>query len=310
MEFNNSETEQLSKKRDIFKFKIDGKMYEVATPCMIGCELLKLAGKSCDTHELRMKTAGNIMVKIECDQSVDLRHPGLEKFVTLPLEQQEGEDVETFKGHGPKIKIKIDGKIYEVDCTSMTGKELLELAGKNPYTKYGISKRMKGNELIPVGYEEEVNLSEPGLEKFITLPYEQTEGEGLERAFLFNEEDTFFLDKQGVPYETIKEGMAHWLLIHDFPIPEGYNIDKATAAISVPGGYPDTSLDMVYFYPPLSLNNGKAIPATNCMVRIRGKQYQRWSRHFTTQNPWRAGIDNLNTFWLYIQNWLKKELTR
>lgn len=310
MNINYNDNEQLSRKKDMFKFKIDGKMYEVATPCIIGHELLELAGKSCNTHELRMKTAGNTMVKIECDENVDLRHPGLEKFVTLPLEQQEGEAVETFNGHGPKIKIKIDGKMYEVNYASMTGKELLELAGKRPYTKYGISKRVKGNRLVPVGYDEEVDLSESGLEKFITLPYEQTEGKGLERAFSFNEEDTFFLEKQGFPYEMIKEGAAHWLLIHEFPIPEGYNIDKVTAAISIPGGYPDTQLDMVYFYPPLSLNSGKAIPATNCMVKIRDKQYQRWSRHFTAQNPWRAGIDNLNTFWLYIQNWLKKELVR
>ena len=310
MEFNNKEIEHLSNKKDMFKFKIDGKMYEVATPCVIGCELLELAGKSCNTHELRMKTTGNIMVKIECGQSVDLRHPGLEKFVTLPLEQQEGEDAETFKGHGPKIKIKIDGKMYEVDRASMTGKELLELAEKHPYTKYGISKRMKGNKLVSVEYDEEVDLSEPGLEKFVTLPYEQTEGEGLERAFSFNEDDTFFLEKQGLPYETIKEGTANWLLIHDFPIPKGYNIDKTTAAISIPRGYPDTPLDMVYFYPPLSLNSGKIIPATNCLVNIRDKQYQRWSRHFTAQNPWRAGTDNLNTFCLYIQNWIKKELAR
>lgn len=176
MNINYNDNEQLSRKKDMFKFKIDGKMYEVATPCIIGHELLELAGKSCNTHELRMKTAGNTMVKIECDENVDLRHPGLEKFVTLPLEQQEGEAVETFNGHGPKIKIKIDGKMYEVNCASMTGKELLELAGKRPYTKYGISKRVKGNRLVPVGYDEEVDLSESGLEKFITLPYEQTEG--------------------------------------------------------------------------------------------------------------------------------------
>lgn len=63
MNINYNDNEQLSRKKDMFKFKIDGKMYEVATPCIIGHELLELAGKSCNTHELRMKTAGNTMVK-------------------------------------------------------------------------------------------------------------------------------------------------------------------------------------------------------------------------------------------------------
>ncbi|MDP3442885.1 MAG: multiubiquitin domain-containing protein [Ignavibacteria bacterium] len=208
----------------------------------------------------------------------------------------------------PKLKIKIDGTMYDVSQKMMTGRELLALAGKTPIERYEISKREKGNIIKKVAYEEVVDLSDPGLEKFVTLPLDQTDGEGLEKAFLFSEEDESFLSTLGRPWETIRDNNSSWLLMHNFPVPNGYNAVTVIAAIQIPVGYPDSQLDMVYFYPALSRKDGKQIRATEANTIIRGISYQRWSRHLTSNNPWRPGIDNLNTFYFYIENWLKREI--
>lgn len=207
----------------------------------------------------------------------------------------------------PKFKIKIDGAMYDVSQKTMTGRELLALAGKTPIERYEISKREKGNIIKKVAYEEVVDLSDPGLEKFVTLPLDQTDGEGLEKAFLFSEEDESFLSTLGRPWETIRDSNSNWLLMHNFPVPNGYNTETVIAAIQIPAGYPDSQLDMVYFYPALSRKDGKPIRATEANIMIRGMSYQRWSRHLTSTNPWRPGIDNINTFYYYIENWLKRE---
>lgn len=207
----------------------------------------------------------------------------------------------------PKFKIKIDGTTYDVSQKMMTGRELLALTGKTPIERYEISKREKGNVIKKIAYDETVDLSDPGLEKFVTLPLDQTDGEGLEKAFLFSEEDEAFLSTLGSPWETVRDSNSSWLLMHNFPVPNGYNTETVIAAIQIPPGYPDSQLDMVYFYPALARKDGKPIRATDANITIRGISYQRWSRHLTCNNPWRPGIDNISTFYFYIENWLKRE---
>jgi len=48
--------------------------------------------------------------------------------------------------------------------------------------------------------------------------------EKLRRDFDLPEEDREHLDARGLPWETVSEGNNQWLLIHDFPIPEGYKL--------------------------------------------------------------------------------------
>jgi hypothetical protein len=98
-----------------------------------------------------------------------------------------------------------------------------------------------------------------------------------------------------------------WVLIHDFPTSEGYNHPRVTAAIRLETGYPGAELNMVYFFPALARKDGKPIGATQAVQEIDGKGFQRWSRHRTGQNPWRAGEDNLGTHVILIEDWLERE---
>lgn len=128
----------------------------------------------------------------------------------------------------------------------------------------------------------------------------------LRKQFDLLPEDESFLKEYGLPWETIVDG-SPWVLIHDFPTHEGYNHTRVTAAIRLETGYPISALDMVYFFPALARKDGKAIGATDAVQQIDGKSFQRWSRHRTPQNPWKAGQDSLGSHVILIEDWLERE---
>ncbi|MBL6446401.1 hypothetical protein JMN32_08785 [Fulvivirga sp. 29W222] len=128
----------------------------------------------------------------------------------------------------------------------------------------------------------------------------------MRRQFVLPEEDIEFLDSSFENWETICEGLHKWLIIHDFPVSDGYNIKITKAAFRIDQGYPNTQIDMVYFYPALIRVDRKPIGALANQI-LDGKTYQRWSRHRTSQNPWRPGIDNLESHIFLVKNWMERE---
>lgn len=131
----------------------------------------------------------------------------------------------------------------------------------------------------------------------------------LRRDFDLLTQDKTFLEEYGRPWETIADG-SQWVLIHEFPTPGGYNHLRVTAAIRMETGYPNVGLDMVYFSPALVRKDGRPIRATQATQVIDGKTYQRWSRHRTAQNPWRPGVDSLETHVFLVEDWLAREFER
>jgi hypothetical protein len=131
----------------------------------------------------------------------------------------------------------------------------------------------------------------------------------LRRQFDLLPEDESFLEEYSLPWETVVDG-SPWVLIHDFPTHEGYNHPRVTAAIRLETGYPAAELSMVYFFPALVRKDGKLIGATQAVQQIDGKGFQRWSRHRTPQNPWKAGQDNLGTHVILIEDWLAREFSK
>jgi hypothetical protein len=128
----------------------------------------------------------------------------------------------------------------------------------------------------------------------------------LRRQFDLLPEDEKFLNEYGLPWETIVDG-SPWVLVHDFSTHEGYNHARVTVAIRMETGYPASQLDMVYFYPPLARKDGKPIGRTESVQQLDGKSFQRWSRHRTPQNPWKAGQDGLSSHIILIEDWLERE---
>lgn len=73
-------------------------------------------------------------------------------------------------------RVKIDGQTYDFAQREVTGRELLERAGKSPPERFQIDKRVHGGRFIPIGLAETVDLGEPGIEVFETFPLDEHEG--------------------------------------------------------------------------------------------------------------------------------------
>lgn len=73
-------------------------------------------------------------------------------------------------------QIRIDKEKFVVKVSAMTGRELLNLAGKTPATNFMISQKMHGGEARKIGYDEKADFTAPSVERFMTLPLDQTDG--------------------------------------------------------------------------------------------------------------------------------------
>lgn len=132
----------------------------------------------------------------------------------------------------------------------------------------------------------------------------------MRRQFVLTSQDATFLETEVSSWETVLDGSAMWVLIHDYSLPEGYAPEIVSMAISIPTNYPDAGLDMAYFHPPVKRADGKQIPATEYLQQIDGMGYQRWSRHYTAQNPWKQGEHCLETHFHTARTWLEREIRK
>ena len=128
----------------------------------------------------------------------------------------------------------------------------------------------------------------------------------MRRQFQMMEEDEECLAARGFTWESVIENNTKWLIVHGYPIPEGYNHRAPYAALRIPPSYPDDQIDMAYFFPALALVNGKTIKQLS-LHALDGKQYQQWSRH-RPAGTWRPGLDNVCTHLLQVDSWLQREL--
>ena len=208
-----------------------------------------------------------------------------------------------------EYKVQIDKDFFEAPSSRMTGRELLELADKKPAEGFAIYLKIKGGQPERIDLDQKIDLSQPGVERFVTLPLDQTEGFDGRRHFTLPQEDLHWLDNSSGRFELVAEGGILRVVIYGFPVPPGYCQRQVDVNVRIEPGYPDTQIDMVYVYPALERTDGRKISAT-CLEPFDGKEWQRWSRHRTPANPWRPGVDNLATHFGLVEHWFLRELTR
>jgi len=91
-------------------------------------------------------------------------------------------DIEVLAREGkrpPKAKryrIRVDDKYYVVHQHTITGREILVLAGKIPPEKFILTEKVRGGGVRTITLDEMVELARHGLERFNTLPREAQEG--------------------------------------------------------------------------------------------------------------------------------------
>ena len=206
-----------------------------------------------------------------------------------------------------EYKLQIDKDIFSIDHPILTGTELLEIAGKKPTKKFAIYLKVKEGPPQRIGADEKVDLRNPGVERFVTLPLDQTEGFDSRREFTLSQSDLDWLAETGLRYELVVENNVLRVVLYSFPVPPGYIHNQVDVNVRIDTGYPDTQIDMVYVHPPLTRADGRSIGALS-HENFDNKSWQRWSRHRTPANPWRPGIDNLSTHFGLVEDWFSREL--
>lgn len=128
------------------------------------------------------------------------------------------------------------------------------------------------------------------------------------KAFALLDVDEAFLDQRFAFWETLVENGRRWLLIHGYPVPEGYITRRITLALEVPPNYPGAQIDMFYAHPHLALKSGNTLANTEARVAIEGENYQRWSRHRGPGSEWKSGVDNVISHLALVESALIKEV--
>jgi len=207
-----------------------------------------------------------------------------------------------------KYKFKVNKEMFEVDDPSITARTILTMAGKSDVTKHALYMKIQGQQRVKIeNLDDPIDLSQAGLERFKTLPLEQTEGEAAVAVNILPEEDIVYLALTKLDWELVPEGAIHWLVIRDYPIPAGYNFGKADVSLRLERCYPDVQIDMVYFSENLTLLSGRPIRQLTSANHL-GRVWQRWSRHRTAQNPWRTDVDCVETHMALVDDWLMREM--
>lgn len=211
-----------------------------------------------------------------------------------------------------RYAFRVDKKRIVVEVSSLTGAEILRMAGLSSDT-HKLYQHKRGRQPVLIPPTEIVDLTEPGVERFTTMPKDTTEGRTdaqiVRRQFRLPAADEEYLDGRGLSWETIINGTTQWLLIHGWKLPAGYNYVEVSLALLIPPNYSDSQLDMVYVKPALTRNDGRTINNLSTET-IAGEVWQRWSRHRTGQNPWRVGVDDVASHLALVDEWFRREFEK
>ena len=129
----------------------------------------------------------------------------------------------------------------------------------------------------------------------------------MRRQFKLPEIDEDYLDGLGLSWELIKDKGLNWLIVHGYAVPPGYTVETTSVALMIPASYPDVEIDMAYFRPELKRSDRGTIRAITNQT-IKRKTWQRWSRHRTRTNPWRPGVDDVQSHLQLVDEWLAREI--
>lgn len=212
---------------------------------------------------------------LRLDETYDLRGRGAERFVIFQTDRA--------------FKFTIDDRQLEWGKPNISGRVLKSLADV-PTDTYDVYLEVRGGgQDVLIRDADLIDLSKPGIERFITLIRDTTEGLGV-----MPEADQRYLGSHGIAAEMVSDGPHSGVVLKQMLVPAGkFNHPAADVLVILPPGYPDVPPDMFFCDPWLTLTSAGRYPTcANQPHAFLGRNWQRWSRH----NPsWRPGIDGLHT---------------
>ena len=243
-------------------------------PIPLGRQILEIAGAHpVDEFSLFALMPDGDFEDVRLDEEFDLHAPGIERFVYFRSDR-------TFK-------FTIDNRQLDWGKPLISGKLLRKLADVQP--GYALYQEVRGGQDLEISDTDIIDLSKPGIERFITVIKETTEGD-LALPLM----DRTYLEQHTIVHEVVQDGTQIGVVLKAVKLPEG-KFDQAVADVLIllPSGYPDASPDMFFLLPWVRIKASGAFPIKADVAQsFNGQSWQRWSRH---SSEWRAGIDGLHT---------------
>lgn len=116
--------------------------------------------------------------------------------------------------------------------------------------------------------------------------------------------DTEYLNEIAPDAAVTPEAGMVCVLIPRLVLPPGFDRTECDLLFRLSPGYPDVAPDMWWFSPAVRRTDGATIPATECIERYLGREWQRWSRHLQP-GQWRSGIDSLESYMVLVRKELE-----
>ena len=119
--------------------------------------------------------------------------------------------------------------------------------------------------------------------------------------------DKDFLSERAIEHQISSEGGMTCVVLPKWQLPKGFDHEGSDLLIRLAPGYPDVHPDMWWFDPPIHLADGQKLPNTEARENHLGRQWQRWSRHFSN-GQWKPGTDCLETYLTLIKQTLERSV--
>lgn len=275
----NKHTNNLAFRVKIADESLNFKVHIFDDPKVLGRQLIEsFGGSPVDEHLAIAILPNGDFEDIRLDESYDLRGNGIEKVLVTRSDRS--------------FRFKIDDADLEWPHACISGFVLRKLAKLS--LNYNLWQELPGQHDTKIADTDVVDLGARGVERFISLIDQTTEGDALPSS------DQTFLAGQGYDFDVVVEGGTTGIVLKSVMLPVGkFNSEMADLLILLPRGYPDCPPDMFYVSPKLTLAGlGKIPKACEVEHRFGGRVWQRWSRH---NNAWRPGIDGLRTMVARVQ---------
>jgi hypothetical protein len=107
------------------------------------------------------------------------------------------------------------------------------------------------------------------------------------------ETDIGKLKESGNTINVQREGNQIFVVIDNYPVPQGWNKSTTTLLLITDIGYPNSKIDMFWTDTDFKLSDGRIPQAGEVMQPFIGKQWRRFSWHVQKWNP---AVDNIITY--------------
>jgi hypothetical protein len=283
----------------LYKLAINGTVYEWPARIISGGQLRKL-GQVPEDAVVYQTLPDGVERILGAHDFVDLDRPGIEQFMTRTRHWT----------------LNVQGVRLTVPHPIIVVRQAITDAGFDATKPWIIVLRVHGEPKREVGLDDVIDLRTPGIEKLRLTPREVNNGEGATatlRMFALLPADMLFLDNLEWRWETRIESTQdgkgrRWLLIHDYPLPNGFTVESTLLALEIPLTYPGAQIDMFYTYPALALTTGQPIPSTQVSAVIGGNNFNGWSRHRGSASEWDPQTDNVITHLALVESAMLKEI--